>query len=91
MAAESHTEIYGTVDRFEADQAVIVLSTKQELVVPATSLPHGVKAGERLVLHFSRNSEGTALDERIAKKLLQEILNPPTNTTPIASSADART
>ncbi|MBI2848114.1 MAG: DUF3006 domain-containing protein [Chloroflexi bacterium] len=67
------------IDRFEEDQAVLLVGDQErKLVVPRTSLPHGVKEGhwlkievqgQKLVIALIDEEETARVKQRIAEKL----------------------
>ena len=64
------------LERFEDHHAVITTSDKQKLLVAKERLPHGAKEGDELWLHIETTGERDEERKKMAKALLDEILNP---------------
>jgi hypothetical protein len=67
-------QICATLDRFEADKAVLILADGQNLVISRKDLAPNLKPGDVLALNFSLSKKQTARNEKAAKKLLTKIL-----------------
>lgn len=63
------------IDRFEGSSAVLIFEGKQELVVPKEDLPQGVHEGSALFLLVSDSASEEEAREKLAKSILNEILN----------------
>ena len=64
------------LDRFEDHHAVITTDDGQKLLIAKERLPQGVKAGDELWLHIETNALREEGRKKMAKALLDEILNP---------------
>ena len=64
------------LDRFEENFAVLHLDDGQELSVPKTALPENTREGAALFLLITENATEEAHREKLAKSILNEILNP---------------
>lgn len=64
------------IDRFEGTEAVLVFDDGKELIWPIKNLPEGLREGA--VLRLTISSEASAEEERrkLAKELINEILEP---------------
>lgn len=63
------------LDRFEANSGVLRLENGQELVVPKDELPKDVKEGAALFILISESKTEEEAREKLAKSILNEILN----------------
>lgn len=63
------------LDRWEDASAVLRLENGQELVVPKDELPKDVKEGAALFLLISESKSEEEAREKLAKSILNEILN----------------
>lgn len=63
------------IDRFETTFAVLRMESGQELTVPKAELPKDVHEGTALFLLFSENATEEEHREKLAKSILNEILN----------------
>ena len=63
------------LDRFEENSAVLRLDDGQEVVVSKKELPKTAKEGAALFLIISENTTEEAHREKLAKSILNEILN----------------
>ena len=63
------------LDRFENGSAVLRLENGQELVVPQAELPKDVKEGAALFILISESKTEEEAREKLAKAILNEILN----------------
>ena len=63
------------IDRFEGNSVVLKINHGQELLVPKHELPKGVHEGAALFLLFSQDASEEAHREKLAKSILNEILN----------------
>lgn len=66
----------GRIERFEDHHAVIVTSDNQKLLIARERLPHNVKEGDAIWLHIETTAMRDEERKKIAKALLDEILNP---------------
>jgi len=64
----------GTIDRFEEDQAVIILDDGQQLLWPKSKLTDDTLAGQAINLYLSEDDLGTNEKNKLAKDVLNEIL-----------------
>lgn len=64
-----------TIDRLETTSAVLRTDDGQELIVPKKELPKNAHEGSALFLIFSENATEEAHREKLAKSILNEILN----------------
>ncbi|MBI5071955.1 DUF3006 domain-containing protein [Candidatus Falkowbacteria bacterium] len=73
--------IKAAVDRFEGDSAVIKTEDGQEIIWPKKDLPDDAKEGSALRLSISTSQTDEEERAKLAKTLLNEILqvHPPTN------------
>ncbi|MDO8505806.1 MAG: DUF3006 domain-containing protein [bacterium] len=63
------------IDRLEESSAVLRTDNGQELFVPKEELPKNAHEGSALFLLFSEYSSEEARREKLAKSILNEILN----------------
>ena len=63
------------LDRFEENKAVLRTDDGQELTVSKTELPKGAKEGTAFFLLFSESASEEEAREKLAKSILNEILN----------------
>ncbi|MBD3359760.1 MAG: DUF3006 family protein [Candidatus Buchananbacteria bacterium] len=63
-----------TVDRLEADNAVLILEDGQKLIIPLKYLADNIKESDVVHLNISLNPIETEFKQKQAKDLLQEIL-----------------
>lgn len=63
------------LDRFEGGTAVLRIAGGQELVVPKAELPTETKEGAALFLLISQSASEEEAREKLAKSILNEILN----------------
>lgn len=71
------------LDRFEGHKGVLLFDDAemlgtlagQELVLPRRALPAGVREGEVVVVELMTDEQATEAKERIARKVLEDILN----------------
>ncbi len=75
-------QIRGTLDRYEGHRAVLLLDddalgplTGQELVIPTRLLPSNLAQGAMIVVELMTDEQATQAKERVARKVLEEILN----------------
>lgn len=64
-----------TIDRFEGKTAVLRFSNGQELLVPIEELPKDAREGAILFVLISDSSNEEEAREKLAKSILNEILN----------------
>lgn len=64
-----------TLDRLEENNAVLRLEGGQELVVPKEELPKNAHEGSALFLLISQSNSEEEAREKLAKSILNEILN----------------
>ena len=64
-----------TLDRFEETLGVLRFEGGQELAVPKEELPKDVKEGSSLFLLISQSLSEEEAREKLAKSILNEILN----------------
>lgn len=64
------------VDRLEGNFAVVKTEDGQELLWPIADLPEGVKEGTAVRLNLSTNQTDEEERTKLAKSLLNEILQP---------------
>ena len=69
-------EIKLTIDRFEGDLAVLIGEDKQPINWPKDKLPGNAKEGSVISFWLANDLEKTEDDKRLAKNILNEILNP---------------
>ncbi len=72
---EKEFSINGVVDRFEEEKAVIILKDHQTVYWPKDKLPDDVKEGDAVWLRLAHDKDLTKEREKLAKKILEEILN----------------
>lgn len=63
-------------DRLEGDKAVLLTEDEEELALPNKMLPKEAEEGDVLILTITTNDAETKRNEKTAKELLNEILNP---------------
>lgn len=66
------------LERFEDHHAVITTDDGQKLLIAKERLPRGVKEGAELWLHIETSAMRDEERKKMAKALLDEILNPAT-------------
>jgi hypothetical protein len=64
-----------TIDRFEGDKAVLKTEDNQTIVWPKNKLPQDVKESSVLNIVLSLDSHVEDTDKKLAKDILNEILN----------------
>lgn len=64
------------LDRFEGDRAILKLQDGQEWRWPRQNLPKTAKEGSVLFLRALQSAEKEEEREKLAKTILNEILNP---------------
>ncbi|MBI4281756.1 DUF3006 domain-containing protein [Candidatus Uhrbacteria bacterium] len=64
------------LDRFEGHHAVIITEDGQQLLVTKDRLPKNANVGDELWLHIETNAMREEGRKKMAKALLDEILNP---------------
>ena len=65
-----------TIDRFEADKAVLIAADGVAVVWPKDKLPDGARAGSALSFDIAEEQEREKRDKQTAKDILNEIINP---------------
>jgi hypothetical protein len=65
--------LFVTIDRFENDKAVLILSDGQQVVIERQFLPMSAKAGDCLTITFKHNDKKTAEREQKVSQLLSKI------------------
>lgn len=63
------------LDRFEGGSAILRLEGGPELVIPKEELPKEAKEGAALFLLISQSASEEEAREKLAKSILNEILN----------------
>ena len=71
-----------TIDRFEADQAVLISSDGVAIIWPKNKLPAGAREGLALNFEIMADQGREKKDRQTAKDIINEIINP----APIADS-----
>lgn len=66
--------ITATIDRFEANLAIVRLDDGQEIIIAKKELPDGVGEGARLILNFSHEVEDENRRAARARQLLSDLL-----------------
>ena len=66
--------INGTIDRFEDEQAVVITSDGQKIILPKKLLGPRAREGQALKLAIVEDGARTEASAEIAKHLLNEIL-----------------
>lgn len=75
---EKELAVSGLVDRFEGDQAVVILKDSHQVVKwPKDKLIGDVKEGDIVWFHMTCDKDLTKEREKIARKILDEILRDP--------------
>lgn len=64
-----------TIDRLEADKAVLRTDDGQELVVGLNLIPAGISEGDKLFVYFSFSAVETTRAKISAKDLIKAILS----------------
>ena len=72
---EKEFSINGVVDRYEGENAVIILKHRQIIHWPKDKLPEDIKEGDIVWLRVSHDKDLTKEREKLARKILEEILN----------------
>ena len=72
---EKEFSISGVLDRFEGEDAIIILKDRQIIHWPKYKLPEDIKEGDVVWLRISHDKNLTEEREKIARKILEEILN----------------
>lgn len=72
---EKEFSISGVLDRFEENSAVVILKGHQVIHWPRQKLPEDIKEGDVVWLRISHDKDLTKERERLARKILEEILN----------------
>lgn len=73
---EKELAVSGLIDRFEEDQAVVILKDSHQVVRwPKNKLAEDVKEGDIVWFHMTCDKDLTKEREKIARKILDEILN----------------
>ena len=65
-----------TIDRFEGDTAVLISSEKEIINWPKNKLPKETKEGSVVSFVLTDNASQYKTDKKLAKSILNEILNP---------------
>jgi hypothetical protein len=65
-----------TIDRFEGDKAVLITGDKKAINWPQKYLPQNAKEGSVLTVMINDGKNQNDADKRLAKNILNEILNP---------------
>ncbi|MEA3449601.1 MAG: DUF3006 domain-containing protein [Patescibacteria group bacterium] len=65
-----------TIDRFEGKQAVLISKDKEIINWPKNKLPKNMKEGSVLAFTIKDNQHKSEDDKKLAKNILNEILNP---------------
>ncbi|MCX6743082.1 MAG: DUF3006 domain-containing protein [Candidatus Parcubacteria bacterium] len=68
------TGSFVTIDRFEGEKAVIILSDGQTLVIDKKVLPKDSKEGDLVKINFFASRAKTAATQNSVNKLLRKIL-----------------
>ena len=66
-----------TLDRFEADQAVLVDSDGRTIIWPKNKLPGNLHDGSVLHFDIAEEKERELKDKQTAKDIINEIINHP--------------
>lgn len=66
-----------TIDRIEANKAVLVASDGQAVVWPKNKLPADSREGSALSFDIEAEAERERKDKQTAKDILNEIINQP--------------
>lgn len=64
-----------TIDRFEADQAVLITEGGQAIVWPKNKLPKNIHEGSSLIFDIAEEAEKEQRDKQTAKDIINEIIN----------------
>lgn len=72
---EKEFSISGVIDRFEGEKAVIILKDHQVVHWPKQKLPDDIKEGDVVWLRIAHDKDLTKEREKLARKILEEILN----------------
>ena len=64
-----------TIDRFEADKAVLKTEQGDSIIWPRSKLPQNSREGMVLTFNITDNIKAAKDKEEIAKDILNEILN----------------
>jgi hypothetical protein len=70
-------QIKFTIDRFEADKAVLIDSQGKSVIWPKASLPGGMHEGSALNFDIATDQERELRDKKTAKDIINEIINQP--------------
>jgi len=72
---EKEFAISGMIDSFEGDWALVVLKDHQVIRWPKSKLKEDLKEGDSVWLNLSGDKDLTKEREKIARKILEEIIN----------------
>lgn len=72
---EKDFAINGVVDRFEGEFAVIILKDHQTIHWPKNKLSEDIKEGDAVWIRILHDKDLTKEREKLARKILEEILN----------------
>jgi hypothetical protein len=73
---EKQFSLAGIIDRFEGDSAVIIIKeTRQIINWPISKLSDDVNVGDLVWLHLACDKDLTLEREKIARKILEEVIN----------------
>ena len=64
------------LDRFENEKAVLITKDKDIIIWPKDKLPENVSEGTVLNINISNDKKDTEKNQKLAKEILNEILNP---------------
>ena len=63
-----------TIDRFEADKAVLAAEDGTNIIWPKDKLPDGAHEGSALSLEITEQAEREKRDQQTAKDIINEII-----------------
>ena len=66
-----------TLDRFEADKAVLIDGQGQSIIWPKDKLPDNLHEGSALNFDIATDQEREQRDKQTAKDIINEIINQP--------------
>lgn len=73
---EKEFSLAGVIDRFEGDVAVVIIKETQQIIHwPISKLSGEVNVGDSVWLHLACDKDLTAEREKIARKILEEVIN----------------
>ena len=66
-----------TLDRFEANRAILITSDGEKIVWPKDKLPNNLHDGSKVTFNIQEDGEREKKDKQTAKDIINEIINHP--------------